>query len=144
MRKPFFPSLSRNLILVLIFGGFSFLVAEKIVRWVDYLNSDFFSFWLSGRMMWTGQSPYFEYDWVQGHIIYGATWISDTSFLYPLPLALFYTPLGLLSLYNAYIIWIISLEVLIVSSVFALFFQLTKSERIKYIIPFLVGVVVDP
>jgi hypothetical protein len=110
------------------------------VKGIDFRNSDFFSFWLAGHLVLTGQNPYFVNDWVQGHNIYGATWISDSSFLYPLPLALFYAPLGLLSLFNAYIVWVFLLEVMIIFSVLALIFLQTNPERIHYIFPIFAGV----
>ena len=72
---------------------------------IDYHNSNFFVFWLSGKLLLEGESPYNADNWSEGHSKYAATTPREPTFLYPLPLAVFLTPLGLLSVKQAYFIW---------------------------------------
>lgn len=72
---------------------------------VDYINNGFFKFWLAGRMTWTPEHPYSLEDWNAGHKQFGATWMDEKRFAYPLPLALIVSPLGLLPIETAYILW---------------------------------------
>src|ERR1035437_9377936 len=65
---------------------------------VDHLNGDFFTFWLAGRMNWTNQNPYLSNLWISGHHQYGASWIANDIFPYPLPLAILLAPFGLFTL----------------------------------------------
>ncbi len=81
------------------------LIAVNNERSVDYVNNGFFTFWLSGHMVWTGEQQYNSTVWVNGHHINGATWIPNKIFPYPLPLALITAPLGLLPIGEAYIVW---------------------------------------
>ena len=80
-------------------------IAVNNERNVDYVNNGFFTFWLSGRMEWTGEQPYSSIDWVNGHHANGATWIPNQIFPYPLPLALVTAPLGFFPIEKAYILW---------------------------------------
>ena len=80
-------------------------IAVNNERNVDYVNNGFFTFWLSGRMEWTGEHPYSTLDWVNGHHANGATWIPNQIFPYPLPLALVTAPLGFFPIEKAYILW---------------------------------------
>jgi hypothetical protein len=86
----------------------------------DYTNSNFFFFWLSGRMMWTGENPYDQTQWLAGHDAFGATWRPNKIFPYPLPLAFFTAPLGLLTLGQAYIAWQILSQIVIAITVYVL------------------------
>lgn len=88
-------------------------IAINNERSVDYINNGFFTFWLSGSMLWTGENPYSTIDWVNGHHINGSTWIPEKIFGYPLPLALVTAPLGLLPVEKAYILWNMLAQVLI-------------------------------
>lgn len=83
----------------------------------DYVNSNFFTFWLSGHMLWAGENPYDRLQWLAGHAAFGATWIPNQIFPYPLPLAFLMVPLGWLSLGQAYVAWQIVSQVLIAITV---------------------------
>jgi hypothetical protein len=72
---------------------------------VDFRNSNFFVFWLAGKMVGSGQDPYNAAQWAAGHDAYGVTWRPNETFLYPLPLAFVVAPLGLLPLAVAYFGW---------------------------------------
>ncbi|HUI89868.1 MAG TPA: glycosyltransferase family 87 protein [Anaerolineales bacterium] len=89
----------------IVLGSVFCLKALQNYAHQDYTNSNFFFFWLSGRMMWTGQNPYDSTQWLAGHDAFGATWRPNQIFPYPLPLAFFMVPLGMLSLGQAYLLW---------------------------------------
>jgi len=93
-------------VLFLLLSSFFMLVSLYIVTHVDIVDSDFFSFWLAGKMVLQGHSPYDEQVWLAGHQMAAADWISDPAFLYPLPLAICMAPLSLLDLPIAYAIWV--------------------------------------
>jgi hypothetical protein len=123
-----------------LLGGIFLISAVKIVNIIDYPNSDFFSFWLAGHMVWTVENPYSSAEWIDGHHQFSATWISDPKFLYPLPLAIFLAPLGLLSLYHAYIVWIVLLQFMIVITVVLLLMAKPNPQSKHYIFPILAGI----
>ncbi len=65
---------------------------------------NFFVFWLAGNLILEGENPYNPDQWENGHALYGVT-PREPTFLYPLPLAVLLTPLGLLSTSQAYVLW---------------------------------------
>jgi hypothetical protein len=85
-----------------------------------YNNDNFFFLWLSGHMLWTGQNPYDSIQWLAGHDAFGATWKPNQIFPYPLPLAFFMGPLGLLTISQAYIVWQILSQIIVALTVFLL------------------------
>ncbi|MGC1376198.1 MAG: glycosyltransferase family 87 protein [Anaerolineales bacterium] len=89
-------------------------------RSVDYANSGFFTFWLSGHMLWSGGHPYSSAEWVAGHHANGATWIPNQIFPYPLPLALVTAPLGRLPMGQAYMLWGLLSQILVAAVILAL------------------------
>ncbi len=109
------------MILVLVALGLVFYwKANQNFHSQDYKNSNFFFFWLSGRMVWTGENPYNPVQWLAGHDAFGATWKPNQIFPYPLPLMFFLAPLGLLSLGQAYFIWLVLSQVLMAVTVYVL------------------------
>src|SRR5574341_1317261 len=105
---------------VIVLGALFYQRAMQNYTRQDYTNSNFFFFWLSGRMMWTGENPYDQTQWLAGHDAFGATWRPNKIFPYPLPLAFFTAPLGLLTLGHAYIVWQILSQIVIAITVYAL------------------------
>jgi hypothetical protein len=141
--SAFKEKLFRNwyILLIPILGILFFIIALKIVNPLEYPNSDFFSYWLAGHLTTLGQNPYLAELWIGGHHQFGASWISDTTFIYPLPLALFFSPLGYLSLYQAFVVWVLLSQFMIIFSI-ALLLKLYPNLLIKrFILPFLSGVV---
>jgi hypothetical protein len=80
---------------------------------IDYRNSNFFVFWLAGKMVISGQNPYDAAEWTAGHDAYGVTWRPNDTFLYPLPLAFIVSPLALLPLATAYFAWVMASSLLV-------------------------------
>jgi hypothetical protein len=126
-------------ILIVIF----YFIATRIVNSMDYHHNDndFFTFWLAGKLAGQGQSPYAATLWVAGYQQFQMDIIPNPGFLYPLPMALLFTPLGLLPFHTAYVIWVTLLQVLILASLMVLS-HLEVNSKIKLIfIPLVVGVI---
>lgn len=90
--------------LTLLAAMFQWRATQNFTR-QNYYSSNFFVFWLSGRLILEGQSPYDAAHWASGHETYGSVTPREPTFLYPLPLAVFLTPLSLLSVGHAYFLW---------------------------------------
>ncbi len=90
--------------LALLAALFEWRATQNFTR-QNYYSSNFFVFWLSGKLILEGQSPYDAADWANGHETYGSVTPREPTFLYPLPLAAFLTPLGLLPVGQAYFVW---------------------------------------
>jgi len=107
----------------------------------SYTHSDFFTFWLAGKLNWTGQDPYAEIAWRGGHHQFGSPWIPNPIFPYPLPLAIFLTPLGLLSFNQAFAIWIYLAINAVVASGLILLSIWEQHPKIKhFILPIFAGI----
>lgn len=102
------PTLKKFLVTIITVA-----LLASIFHWRAYQNytkenpytSNFFVFWLSGKLILEGQSPYSVDDWENGHEEYGTITPKEPTFLYPLPVAIFLTPLGIFSLGQAYYLW---------------------------------------
>ena len=113
-RRDLVPRLILSLSAIALLAAFSQRALQNLAR-IDYRNSNFVFFWLAGRMAVTGEDPYNEAQWLAQHEINHVTWQADPVFSYPLPLAVFLAPLGLLPLDAAYVCWqLFSLAVLAV------------------------------
>ena len=120
-----------------------YVVAVRIVNAVDYQNqyTDFFPFWLTGNLVTRGQSPYDTLQWTMGYAQNNVGVMLDQSFLYPLPLSLFFTPFGILPLRTAQILWVTLTQIVIVWSLVVLL-TVEGSPNAKYLfLPSLVGIV---
>ncbi len=129
-----------TLVLLLCLAPIFGFAAVQIVSGQNYHNSDFFTFWLSARMNWTGQNPYAPDQWVAGHHQYGVDWIPNPVFPYPLPLAVLLAPIGLLPLKDAYILWVAVSAIVITLEMLWLLntFQATARQK-HFILPFVVA-----
>ena len=123
------------LLTVILIGGMIYLRATQNYTRQNYRNSNFFVFWLSGRLLTDGENPYNPDQWRAGHELYGSTSLRETIFLYPLPLAVFMIPLGLFSLDDAYLGWQILSQGWIAIVVFALLNNWKTKEHSRLFIP---------
>lgn len=121
-----------------VIAGLSLIFVLILSAKVDYRNSDFFSFWLAGHMVWTGENPYIAQEWIHAHRQFEANWISDPRFLYPLPLSIFYAPFGLLPLREAYVLFVFLSSWMIIFSICILLSPELRDKH--YIFPLLAGV----
>jgi hypothetical protein len=105
------------LVAVLLAG--MFLVAYALTQTQNGMrDSDFFSLWAAGRLVGLGVNPYNEVEWQNIHKAESTVWISDPTFLYPLPLALLFVPFGFLSLQQASILWLFLSQIMIILSIY--------------------------
>jgi len=130
-----------RLIAVLLAAAAIFMViAVQLVSQLDIANSDFFTFWLGGHMIALGQNPYATGEWLQGHHRFGATWIPNATFVYPLPLAMLFAPLGQLPLYQAYVVWVALTQSMIAVAVYCVL-TLDPAKRNRHVLlPIIAGI----
>ncbi len=117
------PAVAWYAIVALALLGLIYWKAEQNYIHNDYVNSNFFSFWLSGHMAWNGQSPYDPAQWLAGFDAAGATYRPSRILQYPLPLMYFMAPVGLLPVGQAYFAWQVICQLIIVLCVFLLLRQ---------------------
>ena len=137
LKKFWFLILAPILLLLAI------LLAVRIVGSMDYHHNDndFFTFWLSGRLVTQGGSPYDPAQWLAGYHQFEIGFIPNPAFLYPLPLALLLAPLGLLTIPVAYVVWVTLTELMIIASLAILLRLETNPRRRLFFIPLFVGIV---
>ena len=123
------------LVTVVLIGGMVYLRAMQNYTNQNYRNSNFFVFWLSGRLLTDGESPYDPGQWRAGHELYGSTNLREAIFLYPLPLTVFMIPFGLFTVDEAYLGWQILSQILIAIVIFALLNKWQKTEYNRLFIP---------
>jgi multidrug transporter EmrE-like cation transporter len=131
--------------LLLACGGLAiflliWFIAQRFVLSLHYADSDFFTFWLGGRFVVSGLDPYDPALWTPAHGQYGAVWISDSAFTYPLPLAILMAPLGAVDLLTAYQIWIILSGLMILAASWLVFGRPTQQADVPFVIPWLAGI----
>ncbi len=117
-------ALSIGLVLLALAAIFAWKAEQNYLR-QDYVNSNFFSFWLSGHMVWTGQSPYDPSQFQAGFSAAGATYRPSRILQYPLPLMYFLAPIGVLPVGAGYFAWQFISEVIIAVCVF-IFLRLAR------------------
>jgi hypothetical protein len=135
--------LLRNWYLALIpVLGFVLLeVAVASVNLYDHTNQDFFKLWLGGHLVSLGENPYSPAVWVEAHHQFGATWIPEKSYTYPLPLAFLFVPLGVLPYYEAFIIWAFLSQVMILAALLILVQVSSDPLFRRFALPLFAGVV---
>jgi hypothetical protein len=123
------------LITMLLLGGMIFLRAKISYNSFDFQSSNFTFFWLSGRMLLEGENPYDEGQYLVGHETYGIKWQPNKIFPYPLPLAIFCIPLGLLSLPTAYITWQVLTLLIVAWTIFVLLHHWQGAAHSRLFLP---------
>jgi hypothetical protein len=134
------PKLTRLALAVLAACPLVVWGATRLVYALSYQDSDFFTFWLAARMQWTGQDPYSAEQWLAGHHQFGAGWIPNAIYPYPLPLAALQAPLGWLPLDRAYITWVSLTAVLLMMAVALLLLRDWQPHLRHFVFPLLAGV----
>ncbi len=132
------PSIQKTLgllVTLVLLGGMIFLRARISYQTFDFQSSNFTFFWLSGRMLIEGENPYDEKQYLAGHVTHGITWQPNKIFPYPLPLAIFFIPLGLLSLPAAYITWQVITLIIVAMTIFLLLNHWEESAQRLLLVP---------
>jgi len=132
--KPVTKIISTLLTLIMLGALFVWRASQNLER-QNYTSANFFVFWLSGRLLLDGQSPYNAEQWAEGHANYGEVEPREPTFLYPLPLAVFLIPLGLLPVGEAYFIWQILSQTAIAFVVFALLGRWRSESHQRLLVP---------
>ncbi len=112
-----------------------FLRARISATSFDFQSSNFTFFWLAGRMVMEGENPYDATQYLAGHETYGIKWQPNKIFPYPLPLAIFCIPLGLLSLPTAYIVWQVITLVTVAVTIFVLLNHWKEAASRRLFVP---------
>jgi hypothetical protein len=123
------------LVTVILIGGMIFLRAKISATNFDFQSSNFTFFWLAGRMVLEGENPYDETQYLAGHETYGIKWQPNKIFPYPLPLAIFCIPLGLLSLPTAYITWQVITLLIVAATIFILLNHWQEAAPRRLLVP---------
>jgi Glycosyltransferase family 87 len=138
LSRPTILKIAGTLFVLLFLGLLFYFKASQNFQHQDYKNSNFFFFWLSGHMVWTGENPYNQVQWLAGHDASGTTWRPNKIFPYPLPLMFFLAPLGLLTLGQAYFSWQILSQLTIAATVYALLRHWPSRSQRMLLLPMMV------
>lgn len=143
MPKPSALKIFGAVITVVLLSGVFYLRAMQNYRGFERNgnNSNFFFFWLAGRMVLDGQNPYDETQYLAGHDAYGVTWKPNKIFPYPLPLSIFMLPLGLMPLSTAYIAWQFLSQVIVAITVWVLLAHWKDSAHERLLLPVVIFLV---
>jgi hypothetical protein len=115
------------------------IVTSRSVLYKNTLDGDFFSFWLGGWMIWQGQQPYDQSQWLANSHNFGAEWVPNTTYVYPLPLALLFAPLGNLELQQAARIWVFLSSLMVLASAVLLLSLWTNPANWSFLLPTVAG-----
>jgi len=119
------------------------MIAFRVVNSMDHPqnSTDFYNFWLAGHLVTEGQNPYSSAQWVSGYPPYLLDITLNPAFLYPLPLALLFAPLGWMSFRAAYITWVTLIQLMIVISMgILLLFRPNPRAKLAFL-PLLFGII---
>ncbi len=130
----------RYILLIPFLAVVFFIIAISLINPVEYPNSDFFTFWLSGRLFSLGENPYNSQVWIAGHHQFGASWIPNATFIYPMPISLLFAPLGLLPLYQAFVVWDTLSQFMIFFAVVLLLMANSNQPLKHFIVPLFAGI----
>ena len=118
-----------------LIGGMIFIRARISITSFDFQSSNFTFFWLAGRMILEGESPYDETQYLAGHETHGIKWQPNRIFPYPLPLAIIFIPLGLLSLPAAYVTWQVITLIIVAATIFLLLNHWKEAALKRLLVP---------
>lgn len=106
-----------------------FLIVSLLISKInDAHTKDFAAYWQAGHMLLSGQDIYDSPTWIAERALLRTALHSEPTFQYPLPFAILFAPLAVLSVQSSYIFWIFLAQVaILVSIVILLFFYPTRS-----------------
>ena len=140
LNRASIPKAAGILFTIVLLGGIFYFRAMQNYQSVTERqnNSNFFFFWLSGRMVLNGENPYNQTQYLAGHDANGVTWKPNKIFPYPLPLSVFMIPLGLMSFSTAYIVWQIVSQIIISITVWGLIIHWKDAAQRRLFIPIMI------
>jgi hypothetical protein len=126
-----------GLIIIALLAGYFIASSQNFYK---TQGKDFFALWLAPKLLLLGKNPYNPTDWIPAYEKFGANWVMDQGYLYPLPLAVMLIPLGALSVESAAVIWI-ALGILAVLLTTYLILSMHKNNwKYSQIIPIVIGI----
>jgi len=95
-----------------------FLIVSLLISKInDAHTKDFAAYWQAGHMLLSGQDVYDSPTWIAERALLRTAFHSEPTFQYPLPFAIFFAPLAMLSVQSAYTFWIFLAQVAILASI---------------------------
>jgi hypothetical protein len=126
-----------GLIIIALVAGY-FIASSQ--NYYKTQGKDFFALWLAPKLLIIGKNPYNPIDWITAYGKFGANWVMDKGYLYPLPLAVLLVPIGVLPVEGAAVIWI-ALGILAVLFTSYLLLSIGKNNwKYNQIIPIGIGI----
>jgi len=126
-----------GLIIIALFAGYFIACSQNFYK---TQGKDFFALWLAPKLLLLGKNPYNPIDWISAYEKFGAIWVMDARFLYPLPLAVLLVPIGALPVESAAVIWI-ALGILAILFTSCLLLSIWKNNwKYNQIIPIGIGI----
>lgn len=128
---------------LLILAGLVLISAVAVYFTAGDPLFDFTAFWIAGRLTIEGQDPYLSADWIPVYSQFETLGLADNqTFLYPKPILLLFLPFGALPLKTASILWLVLTQMAVLAAVLFLARSWRSDVRIRYLIPFLIGVII--
>jgi hypothetical protein len=100
-------------VLIPVFGVVSFLL-PKIY---NPRAQDFAAYWQAGYMLRTGQDVYDSRSWLRVRELFGTARHTESTFIYPLPFVVLFSPISGLPIDIAYIFWTFLIQIAILISI---------------------------
>lgn len=111
---------TRILFIFIILIPIFVLVSVSASKMIDARKQDFAAYWQAGHMVLAGQDMYNSAEWIAERELRGTALHSEPTFHYPLPFAVLFSPLALLSVQSAYMIWLFFEQIAILVSIVVL------------------------
>lgn len=131
--KPRFI-ISRLILTIILFG-----IAYLIARSAGWIHSDFSAYWLAGFMTRMRLDYYDANTWIHQREILGSTW--NPPFVYPVPLALLFTPLSFISLDKSFVIWVFLSQLMIIGTIYLIFKMFPIKVSPSFWVPIISGII---
>ena len=95
-----------------------FLIVSLLIAKInDAHTKDFAAYWQAGHMLLLGQDVYDSPTWIAERELLRTALHSEPTFQYPLPFAILFAPLAMLSVQSSYIFWIFLAQIAILASI---------------------------
>jgi hypothetical protein len=115
-------------------------VISRLSGHTDARETNFAYFWMAGHMTLNGENPYDQTQYLARHDIHEITWRPNKIFPYPLPLVIFFVPLGFLPLETAYWLWKMITLLITAAAVLTVLHQWTGQAQRRLFIPLFIGI----
>jgi hypothetical protein len=126
-----------GLIIIAVLAGYFIASSQNFYK---TQGKDFFALWLAPKLLLIGKNPYNPIDWISAYEKFGANWVMDKGYLYPLPLAVLMVPIGALPVEAAAVIWIAFGILAVLFTTYLLLSRWKNNWRYSQIIPIAIGI----